>query len=883
MNRQDYIQKCSNYLGRLAYEIKASNASGLFDINTIAEDFFIPILSIICECPDLKNQNRVKMNFPSVDLGCDTSKISIQVTSDNSSSKITETLKKFHKHKLESQFDTVFIFVITEKQSSYSSKKLIEQIQLGKIGFSIDEHIIDYRDISSKLNSLSDVDLEKIHSILEAEFSKKESHLKFLGELNAFLEFGKSKIEVEKKTKKYIPSIFVETSSIKDEVRLFSHPVFFQRKVDDVVKNIDYDQFNELLKLAGAGKLKFHKPSMASEPNTMRAAYQYLEQRKSEFLEIKNLVAPYSWRRDVPRYEPKAENENKWDVFRYPIEANGSGIDRKINDALKSIEIIEAKVFLITGMAGQGKTNFVCDLVDNLYRVFEIPSIFIPARDLNHFSSPDRIFNFIKNNRYAPNVQTLHDLLELLNGIAEEHQKPFIIAIDGINEVSELSQFNAELKAFLGAVCQYDFVKVVLTCRNEFFDQRFASILDEDFSNKIYRVQDLRSEMSDRNLERLLRAYFNHFSISLNISSDVEEFLKSDLILLRIFCEINEGQGGKSVTSIYKGDIFEKYLLKKASEFPVGQQKLIVGTLHKIASIMLDLDEYTKLSTSDFQESEFKIIERLISEDIVLRREVPPEGISDIGSENISFTYDELRDFIIAHFIENNLSRRDIPAVESIMTRLPSLPVYEGVFRYLYILARQNSNNELSELCEKDPNFIQHYIDNLDLLPIDIQTDKDVVKVREVLANITDKQKLRSVGVFLYHRRGESELLNIGILIEHISALADDVYETFISAIFSSMYDFGDKAWRGQITNLLGNFLSGTDERIFSIDNRVVAFLIQISSFAEWQKREEFYNRVGSLRDSENIGEAIFFLKSASSSIIKRALHELESSKKVDE
>lgn len=94
MNKETYIKKAAELLGRLVHETKMKNAVGLFDINRISEDFYIPILSILFECEDLVNQNRLKHNFPAVDLGSNNTRQSFQVSSDASSAKIIETIQE---------------------------------------------------------------------------------------------------------------------------------------------------------------------------------------------------------------------------------------------------------------------------------------------------------------------------------------------------------------------------------------------------------------------------------------------------------------------------------------------------------------------------------------------------------------------------------------------------------------------------------------------------------------------------------------------------------------------------------------------------------------------------------------------------------------------
>ncbi len=255
MQRQDYITKIGQLLSRLVYEVKVANAIGLFDINKVAEDFYAPILSTLFDCPNLRNQNRVRANFPAVDLGCETTKIAFQVTSDPSSAKITETLRLFKNHQLGEHFDTVYVFVITEKQASYTSQKLKDQIQNLGVNFSISDHIIDCRDIAAKLPELDINQLKNVFDILHIEFGKKDAHLRFKETFDQYLEFAQSKIEFEKNSKKYIPDVFIETSSSKDLVRHFANPIFFHGRITEALGRVRLDRLNELLGLAGIDPL----------------------------------------------------------------------------------------------------------------------------------------------------------------------------------------------------------------------------------------------------------------------------------------------------------------------------------------------------------------------------------------------------------------------------------------------------------------------------------------------------------------------------------------------------------------------------------------------------------------------------------------------------
>ncbi|MBB2714670.1 SMEK domain-containing protein (plasmid) [Rhizobium sophoriradicis] len=608
MNRDDYLNSSAKYLGRLTHEIRALNAIGRFDINSVTEDFLVPVLKVLFDAPNLQNQNEIQQNFPSIDLGCQTSRISFQITTDASSDKVVKTLQKFREHQLERIFDRVFVLTITEKQSSYTAKTLNEAIAALPVSFSVLENILDITDILKHLQGLETAKLERIEFYLSAEFRKRDEHLQFRDQLDKFLEYSTAKIEVEKKSKKYIPSIFVETHATKEETRLFSNPIFFYRKVQDGLKRLNYTHLNSLLRLAREPELglEFDNGLLTASPRTIPELREWIDAIEGAIGNELQKIGPMSWRSADygGKYRPSNEDSANWSLARHKLEVTCTGVILELEDARSQLKLIQNKIFLVTSMAGQGKTNFVCDLVDNQFKAFEIPSIFIPARELNTYPARQRLIGFISNNRYIPQYSRIHQYFDLFNSVALESKKPFIIVIDGINEVNALEEFNDELKDFCNAACQYELIKIVITCRSEFFDEKYSSILNEPFSDKIRRVTDLRSEMSDLSKGRLLRSYLKHFHVAGKFARPAREFLQNDLLLLRIFCERHEGLDVGHLSDIYKGDLFEDFLLKKIESFPERLQGKALPTLLKIASSMLAAKQYSTLSVRNFEDDE---------------------------------------------------------------------------------------------------------------------------------------------------------------------------------------------------------------------------------------------------------------------------------------
>lgn len=546
MNRDTYLASVAKYIGRLAHEIRALNAIGRFDINSTTEDFLIPVVKELFSCPELQNQNRIQQNFPAVDLGCRKSRISFQITTDASSDKITETLKKFTDHRLDEHFDVVYIITLTEKQASYTAKLLNDAITALPVSFSKSDNILSLSDLLSKIHLLETEKLSAIDAYLKGEFEKHDKHYKFRENLDRFLEFSTQKIKFEKASKKYIPDIFVETHSSKEEVRTFVNPLFFFRKVPDAISAIDYSRLNALFALAKEPELtlEIDRNIVAKGPATYAELASWSAAVGDSVDRELAKVRPLSWGREEsePTYTPRDKDAAAWSIIRIKAEGAATSLAYRLRDVRILLQLMQKTIFLITSMAGQGKTNFICDLIENQFPAFQVPCIFIPARELNSYPSHARVLGFIANNRYSPNFTKIHEYLDLFNEIGMDIGRPFVIAIDGINEIRALAEFSDELNEFCSAVCQYEFVKVIITCRSEFFDEKYASILNQPYAGRIHRVMDLRAKMSEASKNRLLASYVRHFKVAGQFSESAEDFLKNDLLLLRIFCERYEKQ-----------------------------------------------------------------------------------------------------------------------------------------------------------------------------------------------------------------------------------------------------------------------------------------------------------------------------------------------------
>jgi hypothetical protein len=881
MNRDEYLASIAKYIGRLAYEVRALNAMGRFDINSTVEDFLVPILKLLFDCPELRNQNEIQQNFPAVDLGCRKARISFQVTTDASSAKVIKTLEKFTEHGLGVHFDAVYVITLTEKQASYGASALDRAISALPVQFSKSDHILDLEDILSRTRLLDTGELSAIDGYLKSEFEKIDEHSRFRENLDQFLAFSTQKIDVEKSSKKYIPAIFVETHLAKEEIRAFAHPLFFYRKVQDALAGVDYRRLNALFALAKEPELSWEVDGsvLVQSPATYEQLATWSEAIGAALDGELAKVRPLSWRREDgdPQYAPRDKDSAGWSIVRFRVEVVATGLTQRLLDARTVIRLLQKKIFLITSMAGQGKTNFVCDLIESQFDAFEIPCIFIPARELNSYPSRARILSFISNNRYSPNFTRVHEYLDLFDKIGKDIGKPFMIVIDGINEVKALEEFSDELREFCGAVCQYDFVRLVGTCRSEFFDEKYASILNEPYGGYIHRVTDLRAKMSEASKDRLLAGYLRHFNVTGRFTGPAEEFLKNDLLLLRIFCERHEGRDVGHITEIYKGDLFEDFLVRKFRSFPERLQAKALPTLTKIAAAMLAADDYAKLSVRDFAADEQEIVQLLVADDVILRQEIAEQGLASLGDLVVSFTYDELRDFVIAYKLVEEVTADSADNLDAALSRLPERPIYEGVYKYAYLLARKANKPLAIAACERAPEFIEHFTLNVHLLPPDAQNDADVERVRTILSDTSVPRRVIRVAQFLIRRSRSTAPLNVTLLLDHLNALEAEAHQAFIRILFSDSYGFDSREWRGDIGKLVDQvWEASSEEGLGRYLPRWLAFFLHASSYAWWPERERVSALFRNPSSREPCEEVLALVRPAKAEALRSLIAEIE-------
>lgn len=237
MKRQECIDKITVAAGRFVEEVKGFNAIGHYSINVHAESFLIPVFNSVFNL-QLENVNYTeKRNFPAIDLLDKKNRVAFQITSTSDFSKIKSTLELFFEHNLHEQIDTLYIYILTDKENKYSDQKLSNIIREG-FHFTTKQNILDKNDLLGRINAISSTPiLLQLAKIFQQEFSDIQIEQRGQKFKNGSLssepeELYPNLLEISFPEKFYTAEISIDKAKIAEEIN-----VYLESIGKEVVKN----------------------------------------------------------------------------------------------------------------------------------------------------------------------------------------------------------------------------------------------------------------------------------------------------------------------------------------------------------------------------------------------------------------------------------------------------------------------------------------------------------------------------------------------------------------------------------------------------------------------------------------------------------------------
>lgn len=575
--------------------------------------------------------------------------------------------------------------------------------------------------------------------------------------------FTEKVVEKNIKSKKYIPDIFVEEGGYKENFRYFSEPELFLKKVIEELENLDLGAVNRFLLNRNKKELDFK--------DIVRFAFEYTVLDTCELLiqRLNDAIKEIENAREQP--EERGLSREK----RYLKE---DGCSYWVMYTLKRIRdeicFFKYKIILITKDAGQGKTNFLCDFTRNFLLKKKFSVLFYNAYD---FREP--FMNLIKKELTVDEEYSWEYVQQVLNQKWQRNHEPVIIIIDGLNENTALNDFGGYVSDFLKETQKFPFMKVVLSTRNELFEERFGQLNSDEFGGSFYRM-DMKYQ-SDKFKERIFWGYLKYFDIEVMENSLLDrtyEILARDTLLLRFFCEVNSGKKQVRMLHVYKYNLFKKYyeMKKKESvtENSPGREAVFEKLIDHVCQLMIDSQQFSKVSRSQLTEEELTMFDKLLEADIIFKQEIQTKkGLLNDTDIFIGFTFDEFRDFCITRFILKNNDEKTFSGLWKKM-HLENWSILEGVERYIFFLARTEGKGILTILKNEEEYTHIYWANVWELEEADI-TKADIQMWKEEL--LSDGVHAASVVNFLLTHTDRSYFknVNIDLLFEMFNFLANDL------------------------------------------------------------------------------------------------------------
>lgn len=496
--------------------------------------------------------------------------------------------------------------------------------------------------------------------------------------------YTREQISILRKNGKYIPGVFVELNESKEVFRYFIYGSKWKQRLVRQF-NYLYDNFyGDILRKActhASARFRLKKTATLTEIGSVVGANLDLHTRLHQEQELFR-----------PEY---AESRYLFTIMSYHYEKNLGNIQQLLNAA-------GSRYFVLTGSAGNGKTNLLCSISELLIRLKE-PVVFLNSRDME-----GALLEFLFSAIRLPHLCRKYYQIYLtgINLLLKINRKHLFVIVDAVNE-NDNKKYGEQLALFCNEMLRYQQVKIIVSCRNEYYQERFRKQLVEQVSTPAFEYDLKEQAYPAAAIDHVIEAYRRHFYYGGRISPAVQTVLAQQMLLLRIFFEVNQNSS-QDTLSIRKHEIFAQYIegLKTTVGNEVGQ------LLDTIADAMLDCHNYDGLSLGKLVEAGLDVafVQETADSSILISRKLiyHAETIAKTEEEVVYFVFDELRDYYLAKRILLRNIRGDQVNGDAILEEVEGLNAAqvsctEGITQYIYVFFKTDlvvaSTGKTKELC----------------------------------------------------------------------------------------------------------------------------------------------------------------------------------------
>ncbi|TXJ27606.1 MAG: hypothetical protein E6Q24_07160 [Chitinophagaceae bacterium] len=610
---------------------------------------------------------------------------------------------------------------------------------------------------------------------VDAEGSKKKVN-------KALNEQVIRQLEKQKASHKYIPETFVEVGKNKELLRYFCDPIGFLPKVMAEYAALDFAPLNAMLTKHGVQKFQFDlKEFEDSVPKvTLENLHDFYDKLDSllklKINELENPPVPKNAIRDFAYKVSRLESASNWLV---------------------------KKVCLIKEHAGQGKTNFICDLTENYLLKREIPAVFLLGTNVEPADIRKSLMKRVYPDRSDLNFE---DFLSEIEQYCKSVDRPFVIIIDGLNENSAAQKLSVELENFIAEITMGSFVRIIVTCRSEYYQKHFSNFDGASFSALMGETSHLNISRNNIAAKKIFFGYLEHFNIDIKTYSTATfDQLTRNFLLLRIFCDAHSGESIPHLGTIHKEALFKRYYQTKVAEITKRMNEddelTVMGPINiskfigRLISHMVKQRKYENIPLDELIENEDnrKVYVRFLDENILVRRD--PNGVNEVfgDQEVVNFTFDEFRDYLIADYLVSKVypTEKD-EFVRFLTTEIsPTSRILEGCGTFLYFISKKSGNGDLLAIVEGQSWFVDVYLRCIFNLEDKFITSADRDRIFELISSRRENEVRAFYSFFYRYRLKETPNLNLLHYLGYLrSTTSEDFDKVFLNHFTDNEYQF---------------------------------------------------------------------------------------------
>ena len=595
------------------------------------------------------------------------------------------------------------------------------------------------------------------------------------------LETTREKLDINIRSQKYIPEIFVEEDRYKECFRYFSDPVLFLKKSIQEISRLDFGEINKFIVDFEEEPIEFLKQDyFVTSGKVIDIAEKLILWIKETTEKIRRL--------DSSNMHEKMSIEKRHELW--------ATMNRSIVFYLQGFEIylsyIKYSYILLTREAGQGKTNLLCDFAENVLIKKGYCVLYYNAAEF--VGDP---WNYLMRNLTLEESYTKEYIFKALEQNYNKQQKPIMVLIDGLNENGS-ENFGTLMRDFLQKCEFVPKLKVMMTTREELFEERFSMIQQGEYTGKIKIIHMDRPGKNELFADRIFDGYMKHFHITISRRTErAYKTLTQDTLLLRFFAEVYEGRKSVDLYDIYKYPLFTKYIEKKSEEYQkinqLNPKDEVKALLDKMAEYMLDHKKFDVIPISEFDHNQKKILEWMLENSVAFKsNESVQEGFLVETHSTVGFTFDEFRDYVITNYVlaKKGTEKLFLEFWNQMVSE--DYIIREGVQKFAFLFSKSVPSIGLLPIIQKTEEYEKLYWKNIWSVEDQYITDEDIQLWREhVLKHGTSSMRVVSYLIWRYDCDYFTKV-NIRYLMGILDELSNDFtfYESFLEKCFGCVkYD----------------------------------------------------------------------------------------------